>query len=110
LSSAALNVAWYRPVTQMNSTVLLASVFLPIPLNAFALRFEPPTPCVWYAVHHGQLTFIGKVLSEETVADLLEFGEHVTPVTVQKVKIEVEEPFDGTPGKTETVYGSGATK
>lgn len=63
---------------------------------------------MWYAFHHGQPTFIGTVLLEETVEDMREFGEHVSPVTVQKVTFEVEEAFEGTSGKTEVVYGLGS--
>jgi hypothetical protein len=90
-------------VAQMNSTVLLASVFLSIPLNTFAMCAVPP-PCIRYAFHHGEPTFIGIVLSEQTVPDVIEFGP---PRTVQGVTFRVEEPFDGTPGTTEVVYGEG---
>ena len=48
-------------------------------------------------------------VSEETVPDVLGPGEHVTPVTVQKVTFRVEEPFESTPSKTVDVYGSGTT-
>ena len=93
----------------MKSALTLASLFLPVSISAFALCFEPSTPCGWYAVHHGQPTFVGTAVSEETVPDVLGLGEHVTPVTVQKVTFRVEEPFESTPGKTVAVYGSGTT-
>jgi hypothetical protein len=96
-------------MAQMNSAVVLASVFLWIPFNTLAFCVVPPMPCVRYAVHHGQPTFIGVVLSEETVTDVIEFGEHVSPRTVQKATLKVEEPFDGMPGTTEFVYGEGST-
>ena len=48
-------------------------------------------------------------VSEETVSEVLGLGEHVTPVTVQKVTFRVEEPFESTPSKTVDVYGSGTT-
>ena len=93
----------------MKSKILLASICLSIPLDAFALCFEPTKPCSWYAFHHGQPTFIGTAVSEETVPDVLELGGHDLNVTVQKVTFNVEEPFEGAPKKTETVYGSGTT-
>jgi hypothetical protein len=96
-------------MTCMKSALTLASFFLSISISAFALCFEPSTPCEWYAVHHGQPTFVGVAVSEETVSDVLELGEHVTPVTVQKVTFRVEEPFESTPSKTVDVYGSGTT-
>ena len=91
------------------SETILISLCLLIPLNTFALCFEPPRPCSWYAVHYGQPTFIGTAVSEETVPDELELGGHELHVTVQKVTFEVEEPFDGAPMRRETVYGSGTT-
>lgn len=93
----------------MRSALTLASVFLSISISAVALCFEPSTPCEWYAVHHGQPTFVGMAVSEETVSDVLVLGEHVTPVTVQKVTFRIEEPFESTPSKTVDVYGSGTT-
>jgi hypothetical protein len=48
-------------------------------------------------------------LAEEEVSDLLQVGEHVLPVTVQKVTFRVEEAFDDTPGTTVDVYGSGTS-
>jgi len=71
--------------------------------------YESPRPCSWYAVHHGQPTFIGTAVSEETVPDVLELGGQDIHVAVQKVTFSVEEPFDGAPKKTETVYGEGTT-
>jgi hypothetical protein len=104
------NVECYssRAVAQMNSTVVLAAVFLSIPLNTLAFCLVPPMPCMRYAVHHGEPTFIGIVLSEETVADVIEFGGRVSP-RVQKATFKVEESFGGTPGTTEVVYGEGST-
>src|SRR5579864_1173342 len=96
-------------MTWMKSALTLASLFLSISISAFALCFEPSTPCQWYAVHHGQPTFVGMAISEETVSDVLGLGEHVIPVTVQKVTFRIEEPFENTPGKTVDVYGSGTT-
>ena len=93
----------------MKSTVVLSSLFLSIPLEIFGLCFEPPTPCEWYAIHHGQPAFIGTAISEETVPDVPKVGEHASPVTVQKVTFSVEEPFEETPNKLVTVYGSGTT-
>jgi hypothetical protein len=93
----------------MKSKILLAAMCLSIPLDAFAFCIEPPRPCSWYAFHHGQPTFIGIAGSEETVPDVLERGGHGINVTVQKVTFIVEEPFDGAPKKTETVYGEGTT-
>lgn len=94
---------------RMKSETILASVCLSIPLNAFGLCLEPPRPCSWYAVHHGQPTFIGTAVSDETVPDVLGFGDDAIHVTVQKVTFSVEEPFDEVPQKTETVYGEGTT-
>jgi hypothetical protein len=93
----------------MKSETILISICFSIPLNAFALCFEPPKPCSWYAVHHGQPTFIGTAVSEETVPDAVEFGGHEVHVTEQKVTFNVEEPFDGVSKKTATVYGEGTT-
>jgi len=93
----------------MKPALTFASLFLSISISAFALCVEPSTPCEWYAVHHGQPTFVGMAVSEETVSEVLGLGEHVTPVTVQKVTFRVEEPFESTPSKTVDVYGSGTT-
>jgi hypothetical protein len=93
----------------MKSVLTLASLFLSISINAFALCFEPSTPCEWYAAHHGHPTFVGTAVSEETVSDVLGLGDQVIPVTVQKVTFRVEEPFESTPGETVDVYGSGTT-
>jgi hypothetical protein len=93
----------------MKFTAVLLLLFLSISLNAFGLCFEPSTPCAWYAVHHGQPTFVGTAVSEETVPDVLQFGARTLPVTVQKVTFKVEEPFENTPSGSVTVYGSGTT-
>jgi len=93
----------------MKSALTLASLILSIPISAFALCFEPSTPCEWYTVHHGQPTFVGVAVSEETVSDVLGLGERVIPVTVQKVTFRVEEPFESTPTKSVDVYGTGTT-
>ena len=93
----------------MNSALTLALLLLSVSVDAFGLCFEPSMPCEWYAVHHGQPTFVGMAVSEETVSDVLRLGDQVIPVTVQKVTFRVEEPFEGTPGKTVDVYGSGTT-
>lgn len=79
---------------RMKSETVLASICLSIPLQVFAMCLKPSRPCTWYAVHHGQPTFIGTAISEETVPDVLEFGGHDLHVTVQKVTFNVEEPFD----------------
>jgi hypothetical protein len=84
-------------------------VCLSFPLSIFALCFESPRPCTWYASHHGQPTFIGTAVSEETVPDVLKLGDHELHVTVQKVIFNVEETFDGVPAKTVAVYGEGTT-
>ena len=89
----------------MKSALTLASMFLAISISAFALCSEPSTPCEWYAVHHGQPTFVGMAVSEETVSDVL----GLIPVTIQMVTFRVEEPFESTPSKTVDVYGSGTT-
>jgi hypothetical protein len=89
----------------MKSALTLASLFLSISISAFASCVEPSTPCEWYAVHHGQPTFVGMAVSEETVSDVL----GLVPVTVQKVTFRVEEPFESTTSKTVDVYGSGTT-
>lgn len=94
---------------RMKSTVILASLFLLIPIEFFGMCFEPGPPCEWYAHHHGQPTFIGMVISAETVSDVLQRGEDVSPVTVQKVIFEVEEPFEDTPKENVIVYGLGTT-
>jgi hypothetical protein len=93
----------------MKSALTLASLFLSISIAAFALCSEPSTPCEWYAVHHGRPTFVGMAVSEETVSDVLQLGEHVNSVMVQKVTFRVEEPFEDTPDKSVDVYGSGTT-
>src|SRR6185437_13647783 len=84
-------------VSQMNSARTLAALFFSISIGAFGISFEPRTPCEWYAVHHGLPTFVGMAVSDETVSDVLRIGEHVIPVTVQKVTFRVEEPFESTP-------------
>lgn len=93
----------------MNSALIVASLFFSYSISSFALCSEPPTPCEWYAVHHGYPTFVGTAVSEETVSDVLRLGEHVIPVTVQKVTFRVEESFEDTPDKIVDVYGSGTT-
>ena len=93
----------------MKPALTFASLFLSISISAFALCVEPSTPCEWYAVHHGHPTFVGMAVSEETVSDVLQLGEHVNSVMVQKVTFRVEEPFESTPSKTVDVYGSGTT-
>jgi hypothetical protein len=80
-----------------------------VAINAFAVRLQPPTPCEWYAVHHGQPTFVGTALSEEMVPDVLQAGRYAIPVTVQKVTFRVDEAFERTPGTIVNVYGSGTT-
>jgi hypothetical protein len=94
---------------QMTSTLTLAAFCLSVSIGAFGLCSEPSTPCEWYAVHHGQPTFVGMAISEETVSDMLRVGDHVIPVSVQKVTFRVEEPFESTLGSTVDVYGSGTT-
>jgi hypothetical protein len=94
---------------RMRPETILAFIGLSFPLNAFALCFEDPRPCSWYAIHHGQPTFIGTAVSEERVPDVLELPGNDIDVTVQKVTFNVEEPFDGAPKKTEIVYGVGTT-
>jgi hypothetical protein len=93
----------------MNSALTLALLLLSVSIGAFGSCFEPSTPCEWYAVHHGQPTFVGTAVSEETVSDVLRLGDQMIPVSVQKVTFRVEEPFESTPGKTVDVYGSGTT-
>jgi len=93
----------------MKLMVILASLFLSMPLEIFGLCFEPQTPCEWYATHHGQTTFIGTAISEETVTDVLNLGEYAHPVNVQKVTFSVDEVFEDTPNRHVTVYGSGTT-
>ena len=94
---------------QIRAAAILAAICLSIPFSAFALCFVPPRPCSWYAVHHGQPAFIGAALSEETVSDTFESGGREIHRTVQKVTFNVEEPFDGSPKKTEVVYSEGTT-
>jgi hypothetical protein len=94
---------------RIKTTALLASICLSIPPHALALCLEPPRPCSWYAVRHGQPTFIGTVTSEKTVPDVLDLGGHEIRVTVEKATFNVEESFDGESSKTETVFGEGTT-
>ena len=94
---------------RMKSEPILASIVLSIPLNALALCFEPPRPCSWYASHHGQPTFVGTAVSEDSVPDVLELGSHNIQVTVQRVTFNVDETFDGASSSTVTVYGNGTT-
>lgn len=93
----------------MKPKLIAALLFFLIPMEVFGLCLVPPTPCEWYAAHHGQPTFIGTAVSTETVSDVLQLGEHVMPVTVQKVTFNVEEPFEDTSSRSVTVYGSGTT-
>src|SRR5437899_2963600 len=93
----------------MKSVAFLFSICLSVTPNAFALCLAPPRPCSWYAVHQGQPTFVGTVVSAETVSDVLDFDGHQIHVTVQKVTLNVEETFDGAPNEVETVYGEGTT-
>lgn len=90
----------------VRANVIAASVFV-FPLEIFGFCFVPSTPCAWYASHHGQPTFIGTAVSVERVSDVLQLGDHATPVTVQKVIFKVEEPFEDTPSMAMTVYGRG---
>jgi len=85
---------------RVKSAAFLASICLSVPLNAFALCFEPTRPCSWCAVHHGQPPLIGTVTSEETVPDAQEFGGRIVSLPVQKVTFNVEEPFEDTLDKT----------
>lgn len=89
--------------------LIISAICLSFPSSASALCFESPRPCTWYAFHHGQPTFIGRAVSEETVPDVLRLGNHELQVTVQKVTFNVEERFEGTLATTETVYGEGTT-
>jgi len=98
-----------RYPNSMKTSLTLVSLFFSIPISALGLCSEPSTPCQWYAVHHGQPTFVGMAVSEETVSDVLRIGEQTVPVTVQKVTFRVEEPFESTPTKAVDVYGSGTT-
>jgi hypothetical protein len=84
-------------------SVVISAICLLFPGNIFAICFESPRPCTWYALHHGQPTFIGTAVSEETVPDLLKVGNNELHVTVQKATFNVEEVFDGAATKTETV-------
>jgi len=90
-------------------SVVISAICLSFPANIFAMCFESPRPCTWYAFHHGQPTFIGTAASEGTVPDVLKVGNNELHVTVQKVTFNVEEVFDGAPTKIETVYGEGTT-
>ena len=93
----------------MNPKLTAALLFFLIPLKVSGLCLVPPTPCEWYAEHHGQPTFIGTAVSTEMVSDVLQLGERAMPVTVQKVAFNVEERFEDTSGRSVTVYGSGTT-
>jgi hypothetical protein len=89
--------------------LIISAICLSFPSSISALCVETPRPCTWYAFHHGQPTFIGTAVSEETVPDVLRLGNHALQVTVQKVTFNVEERFEGALAKTETVYGEGTT-
>jgi hypothetical protein len=88
--------------------VIAISVLI-YPLETFGLCFVPSSPCAWYAVHHGQPTFIGTAVSVERVSNVLHSVRQATPVTVQKVIFKVEEPFEDSPSSSITVYGTGTT-
>ena len=94
---------------QTKFTLSLAAWFVPFSVSATAICAPPLTLCIWYAVHHGQPTFIGMALTEEQVSNQLQFGEQTVPVTVQEVTLQVEEAFEDTSGTTVDVYGSGTT-
>jgi hypothetical protein len=83
----------------VKASVIAATIFV-FPLEIPGLCFVPSTPCEWYAIHHGQPTFIGTVVSAENISDVLLPGDHAIPVTVQKVTFKVEESFEDTPGST----------
>jgi hypothetical protein len=78
-----------------------------VSVAALAHCLLPASPCEWYAVHHGQPTFIGTAQSVETVSDVIQSGEHTRHVTVQRVTFRVEETFDDMPSTTVDVYGFG---
>lgn len=90
-----------------------------IAVPAFAcICVSPPGPAKWYAIHHGQPTFVGLVVSVETVPDVLRQGGgkplldaegNPTTVTVQKVVFRTEEVFEGIKTENVEVYGSGTT-
>jgi hypothetical protein len=93
----------------MKLAAVLAAICCAVPRYVLPLCFVPPTPCSWYAVHHGQPTFIGTVTAEEMGPDVLDLGGQRIQRTVQKVVFNVEESFEGTSEKTETVFGEGTT-
>jgi hypothetical protein len=91
----------------MNFKLALSSLFILPAATAVGMCLLPGSPCEWYAVHHGQPTFIGTALSDEVVPDVIQRGEHTMHGTVRKVTFRVEEPFEDMPNTTVDVYGYG---
>ena len=89
--------------------LIISAICLSYPLIISALCVESPRPCTWYAFHHGQPTFIGTAVSEETVPDVLRVGDNEAHRKVQKVTFKVKERFEGALAKMVTVYGEGTT-
>ncbi len=106
LSTARFKIASIRGLL-MKFRLVLCSCFIFGSVAALAHCLLPLTPCEWYAFHHGQPTFIGTALSDETVSDAIQRGEKTLHITVQKVTFRVEEPFEDMPNTTVDVYGFG---
>lgn len=91
----------------MKFATTLAVWLMSVSISAATLCIKPGTPCQWYALHHGQPTFIGTALSDEVVSDVLDLGGRSLSVTVHKVMFRVEERFEGTLDSTVDIYGYG---
>jgi len=91
----------------MRLALTLSCLFILLSPPAFAMCLLPGSPCEWYAVHHGQPTFIGTTLSNETVTDVIQRGDHTVQITTTKVKFRVEEPFEDVSSTTVDVFGYG---
>jgi hypothetical protein len=92
-------------------------VILSVPASACICNV-PRTPSEWYAVHHGQPTFIGVAISVASVSDVVRMGggkplvdSTGKPVaaTIQRVTFRVEKSFEGVKTHEIEVYGFGTT-
>ena len=103
----------------MRGSRFFAYLFLLLSVSASAcICAVPRTPSEWYAVHHGQPTFIGVAISVVSVSDVVRMGggkpivdSSGKPIaaTVQRVTFRVEESLEGVKTQDIEVYGFGTT-
>ena len=103
--------------TTLYAVVIAGAYLIAVPASA-CICITQPSVAKWYAIHHGQPTFVGLAMSVETVPDvvrqgggkpLLDAEGNAMPVTVEKAVFRAEEAFEGIRTEYVEVYGSGTT-